>query len=113
MAITRTQSAHDAQSARLAVGRFLDDAATPVAAVLVVGFVPRFVQWINLTDRITVEWYEGMAADSALKTVAAGTRTLVTSNGITVSTADLTFGQVTVAAAEVLQNKQYSWKIYY
>jgi hypothetical protein len=33
---------------------------------------------VNLTDRVEVEWFEGMAC---LKTAAAGTRTLETTNG--------------------------------
>lgn len=87
-----------------AQGRFLDDVAVPAAAVVAVGFAARKVTWINLTDRITLEWYEGMAADSAVKTVAAGTRTLEVAAGITV-----TDSQFTVAAANVLQNKQYTY----
>lgn len=106
MAITRTQSQHDGVS-RKAVGRFLDDAATPAKAVIVCGFKPRVVRWHNLTDRISEEWFEGMAADSALHTVAAGTRTLVTSGEITVQADGFD-----VAAALVLQNKQHSWEAY-
>ena len=40
---------------------------------------------MNVTDRIGVEWYEGMAADTCIKSAAAGTRTLETTNkGITI-----------------------------
>lgn len=46
-----------------------------------VGFKPSYVQFVNLTDRITVEWYQGMAANNCLKTAAAGTRTFETTNG--------------------------------
>jgi hypothetical protein len=46
-----------------------------------VGFKPAYVQFVNLTDRTTVEWYQGMAANTCLKTAAAGTRTLETANG--------------------------------
>ncbi len=46
-----------------------------------VGFTPRYVRWINLTDRIEVEWYYGMDPNTCLKTVASGTRTLETTNG--------------------------------
>ncbi len=46
-----------------------------------VGFKPKHVKWVNLTDRITVEHYEGMAANSALKTAAAGTQTLEVTGG--------------------------------
>ena len=53
--------------------------------VLHVGFTPRFVCFENATDRTRVEWFEGMADDTCIKTAAAGTRTLETTNkGITV-----------------------------
>lgn len=68
------------------------------------GFKPRLVQFINLTDRITDEWYEGMAAGYALHTVAAGTRTLVTTGGITVN-AD---GTVTIPAALMVASKSFA-----
>jgi hypothetical protein len=45
------------------------------------GFKPRHVRWVNMTDRIEIEWFEGMAANTCLKTAAAGTRTLETTNG--------------------------------
>jgi hypothetical protein len=48
------------------------------------GFEPKYVVVDNVTDRIKVEWYEGMADDTCVKTAAAGTRTLETTNkGIT------------------------------
>ena len=59
------------------------------------GFQPRKVVWWNATDRIKLEWFDGMAQDSALKTAAAGTQTLEVTggnHGITVSTP----GSVTV-----------------
>jgi len=46
------------------------------------GFNPRYVSIINVTDQITYEWYMGMAATQTLKTVAAGTRTLDTTSAI-------------------------------
>lgn len=104
MAITSTFSQADGVE-RYAVGRYLDDAATPAAASITLGFKPRCVRWHNLTDRISEEWFEGMAADSALHTVAAGTRTLATSGAVTVSASGFT-----IAAALVIQNKQYSWE---
>lgn len=42
------------------------------------GFKPKYVCWLNLTDRIQIEWYEGMTSSQVLLTVAAGTRTLDT-----------------------------------
>lgn len=50
-----------------------------------VGYRARHVVWSNATDRIQLEWFEGMADDSCIKTAADGVRTLVTSGGITVT----------------------------
>lgn len=40
------------------------------------GFTPRYIRVENVTDRISLEWFDGMADDSCIKTAAAGTRTL-------------------------------------
>lgn len=48
------------------------------------GFKPRRVTWMNATDRIRLEWYEGMDDNTCIKYAAAGTATLETGNGITV-----------------------------
>ena len=64
------------------------------------GFKPRYVQYVNATDRITVEWYEGMADDTSIKTAAAGTRTLETTNkGITVDSLGFRVSQNATLAA--------------
>lgn len=56
------------------------------SVVFTTGFRPRKVVVENVTDRIRIEWYEGMADNSCIKTAADGTRTLETTNGgITVS----------------------------
>lgn len=75
-------------------GRIVFDATSITAAdevVVPVGFTPKYVCWENVTDRIKGEWYEGMAAESCIKTVAAGTRTLEVTGGnkgITICDAD-------------------------
>ena len=79
---------------RFKTGRIVFDATaiTPTDDVVVaVGFTPKYIVWENLTDRIKNEWYEGMAAESAVNTVAAGTRTLSvtgTNKGFTVCDSD-------------------------
>jgi hypothetical protein len=80
---TRTNS--DLQdSPSTARGKVVYDAtaitATEYTRVLT-GFKPRYVRWVNLTDRVEVEWFEGMADNTSLKTIADGTRTLETTNG--------------------------------
>lgn len=77
----------------------LDDAGSPAAASYTLGFTPRYIKVENATDRISYEWYTGMTSDHAVKTIAAGTRTLETSAGVTVSGSTIGFA--------VLQNKQY------
>ena len=48
------------------------------------GFVPKRVIFVNITDRIRVEHFEGMTADTCVKTAATGAATLETTNqGIT------------------------------
>jgi len=86
MAITSSLKTSPAPRS-IAVGAFLDT-GTVKKSVVKLGFLPRFVQLVDVTNRITYEWYEGMAADSAVKTIADGTRSLETTNGITVSALD-------------------------
>lgn len=73
-------------------GRITYPATAIVAAdytVQNVGFTPRYVQWCNVTSRIQIEWFAGMAADTCIKTAANGTRTIETTNlGITVCDSD-------------------------
>jgi hypothetical protein len=85
----------------------LDDAATPAAIALAPGFKPRYVRIENVTDRTIYEWYDGMASTDYMKQVAAGTRTIATDSKLSVVTADGSQPSITLAASEVLQNKQY------
>ena len=68
------------------------DTGTVAAYTFTCGFRPRYVKVVNETSRDQMEWYEGMADAEGIKTVAAGTRTLVTSNGITPSAKGFIFG---------------------
>lgn len=104
MAITtNTQSA--SQVRNQAVGQVVTDAGAAAAATFTCGFVPRIVRFHNLTDRISDEWFEGMAAASALHTVAAGTRTLEATNGITVGANGFTVNATTMVAS-----KSFYWE---
>lgn len=80
MTITSTQSEHQVRN--IAVGRYLTD-GTAAAFNITTGFKPRYVRVSNVTSRDMNEWFEGMADASAVHTVAAGTRTLITTLGIT------------------------------
>ena len=80
---TRTGS-NEQDSPNVAMGKVVYDATTITAADstrVLTGFKPRYVRWVNLTDRVEIEWFEGMDANSCLKTAAAGTRTLETGAG--------------------------------
>lgn len=99
-----------------AQGRIVFDATAITATDYVEvfpGFVPQKVVWENITDRIRIEWYAGMAANSCIKTAANGTRTLEVTGvngGITVpATGTVTVGGVSqgpasVGSFRVLQN---------
>ena len=89
-----------------ACGVIVTDAAAAAIAVLQLGFVPRFVYFVNLTDRITDTWFEGMASASSLHAVAAGTQTLETVNGIAVSAVNKT---VTLTAVTMVASKTFYW----
>lgn len=89
---TITGNSVPSDSPQYKVGRIVFDATAITAAdsvVVSLGFTPKYVVWENVTDRVKIEWYEGMAANTSIKTVAAGTRTLETTNGgITICDSD-------------------------
>jgi hypothetical protein len=79
MTITKNYSDSNGGDFQRATGRFLND-DTAVAIAIELGFRPRYFQLVNLTDRITHEWYEGMASGTTVKTAADGVRTLNTAD---------------------------------
>lgn len=84
---------------------------TDVTAVTL-GFKARYVRWENATDRIMCEWFEGMAADSCIKTAANGTRTLEISSGnhgITVTQLGFTIAQNATLGA-IAASKTCYWR---
>ena len=106
-------------SPALHVGRDVFGATAIVAADSVsvtCGFKPRYVCWENVTDRIKIEFYEGMAANSCIKTAAAGTRTLEVTGGnggITLNADDRGFSVLQNATlAAILASKVCQWMAY-
>ena len=84
------------------INYFSTSSATAAATTFSgIGFTPRKVTLHNLTDRISDVWYEGMASASSLHTVANGTRTLETTNGVAVSGDTVTFTATTMVASKV------------
>lgn len=104
---TITGNSVPSDSPQTKVGRIVFDATAITAAdstLFSLGFTPKYVVWENVTDRVKIEWYEGMAANTSIKTVAAGTRTLETTNGgITICDSDGT-ANVNGKCFSVLQN---------
>lgn len=106
MAITSTQSTEHG-IANVAVGRYLDSSVSDNTEITV-GFKPRYVCIANLAGSglVQMEWFEGMASDSGLKTSIAGARSLVTSNGITVQDDGFLIGLDTDL---LVNSEQLSW----
>lgn len=105
MAVTSTQSNVPGSVANVAVGRYLTD-ATAAAITITCGFKPRYVGVFNCTSADKYEWFEGMAAASAFKQVAAGTSSIITTLGVTVSDKSFVIGLDT--DVNVI-NEQLSW----
>ena len=107
---TNTQSVA-AGIVNIASGKVDTDAGAAAVTVFTIGFIPRIVRWHNLTDRTSYEWFEGMTNPGALKTVAAGTRTLETTEGITVGTAAAgTAGTFSIPTTIILASKSFAWE---
>lgn len=67
--------------ARMAVGSFTGTGA--ILSIQTLDFRPRKLELLNLGGLAKGEWVEGMADDSVLKQVTAGTISLPTSGGVT------------------------------
>lgn len=91
---------------RLATGSYLDTGTVAAYDFTTLGFKPRYVKVVNETDRTAIEWFEGMADSEGIVTVANGTVTLVTSNGIIPLVNGFTFGLDTNVN---VTSKQVSW----
>lgn len=108
---TTSQSA-DQGTPSFAAGKIVYDSTAITATEYTrvqTGFKPRYVCWENATDRTRVEWFEGMADNTSIKTVAAGTRTLETTNGgITVDAQGFRVLQNATLAA-ILASKTCYW----
>jgi hypothetical protein len=103
MTITASQLNGDGIVHR-ASGSFITD-TTAAAVELTLGFTPRYVVWENVTDRTKYEWFDGAASGTTIKTVAAGTRTLDTSD----AAISVDGGTVTISATAAVSAKQCRW----
>jgi hypothetical protein len=86
MALTLNKVSQAESIANSAVFVTTTDATAAVKTYFHCGFVPRYVKFVNLTDRIIDEFFQGMTADNSLHTIAAGTVSLSGAGGITLET---------------------------
>lgn len=107
MALSTNTQSNAAGVLNHATGLVVTDSASAAAATFTCGFTPRIVRFRNVTDRISDEWYEGMASASSIHTVAAGTVTLEATNGIAVSATTNSF---TVTATTMVASKTFVWE---
>ena len=93
MAQTRVQNDMTGISHR--ASGYLSGTYTAADVTLTIGFVPSYFKIVNVTDRLTQEWFAGMNSGDFIETAANGTKTLETDDQIIVNTD----GTVTVVAA--------------
>jgi len=93
MAITSSQSKAPASAVNIAHGSYIDT-GTVAAFTITTGFKPRYVKVVNTnaSGDVMMEWFEGMTAAYGILTGIDGARSMVTSNGITVSASGFTVG---------------------
>lgn len=106
MALTTSVVSHH-QVRNDSIGRVVTDAGAAADTTFVVGYAPRYVRYINLTDGNQLEWFEGMAPDSAIQTTAAGAASLITTNGIT---ANAILNGFSVKAASIPASKTLTYQ---
>lgn len=71
------------------------------------GFQPAYVRWVN-TNGVMIEWFDGMAANTCIKTAITGARTLESANGgITVHSRGFRVRQNATLAAVVASQTVY------
>ena len=73
------------------IGR-VQQTVTAAQFTIAVGFDPKYVRGSNVSERVDIEWFNGMSQNTALKTVAAGTRTQITALGVISSDRVVSFG---------------------
>jgi hypothetical protein len=110
MAITTNTQAMQTNVHNRSQGVLINDAGGAVAVTLTLGFVPRYFVIENVTDSIKYEWYNGMTNPGAVRTIAAGTRSLQTTEGPTISLVNPTNGQVSIPATIILASKTFVWE---
>ena len=113
MTMTTNTQANAAGVVNVATGYVVTNADAAAAQVFTCGFVPRIVRWLNVTDSIRHDRYDGMTNPGATKQLLNGTSSLETTNGITVGDGTAAKGEkgtFTVAAAIIVASKTHVWE---
>ncbi|MGI0034317.1 MAG: hypothetical protein ACRD98_00415 [Nitrososphaera sp.] len=108
---TLTQNTASDAVTHVAAGRDEFDATAIVAADFVkikTGFKPKYVQVCNVTSRIAIEFWEGMAANTCIKAAAVGTRTIETT-GLTMRDDGFEISQ-NATLAIILASQTLQWQ---
>lgn len=105
---TDSPTSQNGSVTNIATGSFTGDGTVTTVSL---GFKPRRVELINVTDRISQIWQEGMAATTTLNTDAAGARTANTSSLIVPRSPDAgdSYRGFSIAAAAAVSAKVYVW----
>jgi len=109
MAVTETNKPA-LNTLRMATGRIIDTGtvASTFPVDVELGFTPRYVKVVNLnaSGDVMLEWFEGMADASAVKTAIDGTRSVITTLGITPTATGFAIGLDTDL---VVTSEQVTW----
>ena len=105
MTVTQTQENVPGSVCNIATGRYITD-GTAAAITLTLGFTARYVRVVNETSTDEIVWFDGMGDGAGVKRLAAGTGSLLTSLGITVSGNTLVIGLDTDIN---VQSEQLNW----
>lgn len=112
MATTIVSQANSESVINLVTGKLTTDSASAAAFTLPVGFTPRHVKLVNITDVLVDEWHDGMAANTALHLVGS-TGVMTSTTGITVNAPanDGTGNSVTFGSALMVASKTFHYLI--
>ena len=100
---------------RARFGSYTSDGSS-LRTIATLAFQPAAVTVQNTQDGSQLYWQEGMDEDSAIKTVSSGTRTLITSDGISVGSDvpgnPLPFGTFTIGVdAAIVVAGEVRWAV--
>jgi hypothetical protein len=73
-------STYDVNNASLATGTYTGDGSGSIQVY--VGFTPKYVKIMDVTDVTSYEWCFGMPATNSIKVVTAGTTTIDTNSAV-------------------------------